>query len=150
MPKRKHPDTARSVAAASVFVDTSAWVALFSGRDQHHMEAEQAFRSALGKGILLRTTNLVVGELHRLLLFRAGTKAASAAIARIDSSDRVVISYPDATHHAAARVWLQRLRNHPITYTDAVSFSVMAACHCASALTYDRDFAIAGFDVSPF
>jgi predicted nucleic acid-binding protein len=133
-----------------VFVDTSAWVALFSGRDQHHIEADRAFRTALARGVALLTTNLVVAELHRLLLFRAGTAAAAAAIERIDSSDCVTIGFADATHHRAALQWLDRLSNHRITYTDAVSFSVMAACGCGASITYDRDFAVAGFDIAPF
>jgi predicted nucleic acid-binding protein len=43
------------------------------------------------------------------------------------------------------RAWLDRLANHAITYTDAVSFAVMEALRCTAALTFDHDFLAAGF-----
>lgn len=125
-------------------MDTSAWIALFSRRDQHHREADRAFRAAVSGNVTLLTTNLVVAEVHRLLLFRAGPEAAAAALARIDGSGRVVIGFAESAHHAAAREWLRRLKDHRITYTDAVNFSFMSASGCRSALTYDSHFALAG------
>jgi predicted nucleic acid-binding protein len=44
-----------------------------------------------------------------------------------------------------ARRWLERFGARPITYTDAVSFSVMEAMRCAHVLGFDEDFAAAGF-----
>ena len=57
--------------------------------------------------------------------------------------------YPGAEHDAAARRWLARLADQRITYTDAVSFAVMASHRCAAALSFDRDFTIAGFPIWP-
>lgn len=91
------------------------------------------------------TTNLVLGEVHRLLLFRAGIRAAATALDRIEASDRVRIVYPTALHHAAARTWMARLDDQRLTYTDAVSFAVMDAVPCAAVLGFDHDFAVAGF-----
>jgi predicted nucleic acid-binding protein len=140
--------TARRPAAVAgrVFVDTGAWVALFSARDQRHGEAERLFRHAASRRIGLLTTNLVLAELHRLLLFRAGVRPAAAALARVDESALVVVDLPSRAHHRAARDWLTRLANHPITYTDAVSFAMMRTAGCERVMTFDSDFRTAGFE----
>jgi predicted nucleic acid-binding protein len=148
LPKRNRRGI-RGAAGDRVFVDTSAWIALFSRRDQHHRDADSSFRAALARRVSLLTTNLVLAEVHRLLLFRAGPAAAAAALEHIDRSGPVAIGFADATHHAAARDWLHRLKDHRITYTDAVSFSFMAASRCGAALTYKNHFAVAGFDIAP-
>ncbi len=134
-----------SGAPDSVFVDSSAWVAFFSARDQHHAQAERAFRRTVETKRRLLTTNLIVAEIHRLLLHRAGIKAAAAALDRIEASALVRIEFAGAGHHAAARAWLQRLVQHPISYADAVSFAVMEAAGCREALSFDHHFRLAGF-----
>ena len=91
------------------------------------------------------TTNLIMAEVHRLLLFRAGIAPASRALDRIESSSSVSIEFPVEAHHRVARGWLDRLAGHAISYTDAVSFAIMEAVNCRTALAFDRDFILAGF-----
>ena len=130
-----------------LFVDSGAWIALRSRRDQHHAEADRLFREALRRRIPLATTDLVLAELHRLTLFRAGVLPALWALDRIDESPSVTVHFAAAEHHAAARRWLERLAPHPITYTDAVSFAVMEGLRCRHALAFDHDFTAAGFEL---
>ena len=130
-----------------LFVDSGAWIALRSRRDQHHAEADRLFREALRRRIPLVTTDLVLAELHRLTLFRAGVLPALRALDRIDQSPSVTVHFAAAEHHAAARRWLERLAPHPITYTDAVSFAVMEGLRCRHALAFDHDFTAAGFEL---
>ena len=130
-----------------LFVDSSAWLALASPRDQYHAVAETLFREAVLRRRALITTNLVVAEVHRLLLFRAGVPAAAHALNRLEDSPALTIEFPTVEHHRVAREWLARLSNHPITYTDAVSFAVMATSRCNAALTFDSDFELAGFPI---
>lgn len=129
----------------NVLVDSGAWIALFSARDQHHADADALFRRAAEERVPFVTTNLVLAEVHRFILFRAGSRAAATALDRIEASDRVRIVHPTATHHAAARVWMARLLDQRITYTDAVSFAVMDAAPCVAVLAFARDFTVAGF-----
>ena len=130
-----------------LFVDSGAWIALRSRRDQHHAEADRLFREALRRRIPLATTDLVLAELHRLTLFRAGVLPALRALDRIDQSPSVTVHFAAAEHHEAARRWLERLAPHPITYTDAVSFAVMEGLRCRHALAFDHDFTAAGFEL---
>ena len=92
-----------------LIVDSSAWIALRSQRDQHHAEADRLFRDALSRRIPLLTTSLVVAETHRLTLFRVGVLLARRFLELIDASPSVTIHFPSAGDHAAARDWLDRL-----------------------------------------
>jgi predicted nucleic acid-binding protein len=144
LPSRRHR-TASVVGVPSLLVDSSAWIALRSLRDQHHAEADHLFRVALARHIPLITTNLIVAETHRLTLFRAGAQPARRFLELIDASPGLTIHFPTAEHHASARRWLERLGPRPVTYTDAVSFAVMEATGCGHVLGFDQDFAAAGF-----
>lgn len=128
-----------------VFVDSGGWIALFSARDTHHAEADELFRTAVSHRVRLLTTNLVIAETHRALLFRAGPAAALSALDRIEASPLTALTFVGAAQHAGALHWLRRLDDQDISYTDAASFAVMTAARCRTVLGFDRDFVIAGF-----
>jgi predicted nucleic acid-binding protein len=132
-----------------VFVDSSFWLAVASASDGRHREADAALRDAVRRRASLFTTNLVLGEVHRIVLRRVGVRAAATVLDRIDASPAVAVTFPALADHRAARRWLARLADQRISYVDAVSFAVMAAARCELALTFARGFRLAGFDVAP-
>ncbi len=134
-------------APSRVFVDSSAWLAVASGSDGQHAEADALLRQAVTRGIGLVTTNLIVAEVHRLALARMGIRPAMAFLDRLEASRLVTIVHATSEHHRTGRAWLQKLADQPISYTDGVSFAVMEAMRCRTALTFDRHFEIAGFHV---
>ena len=138
----------RGGVARRAFIDSSVWIGHLSARDRLHHQAEGAIRDALERRSALLTTNLVIAEVHRWLLFRAGPQA-SRALARIEQSAALTIVFGTADHHARARYWLERLADQRLSYTDAVSFAVMEATRCSIALTFDSDFTVAGFTRLP-
>lgn len=144
MPK-KNRHTARDQSTDSAFVDTSAFIALLSSRDQYHAQAEQLFRKAAASKKLLLTSNLILAEVHRLVLHRAGVRAAAAALNRIASSRLIKIEFATVAHHNSAIGWLSRLSGYSISYADAISFAVMNSAHCTEAISFDRHFQAAGF-----
>lgn len=105
------------------------------------------FRVAIERRIPLLTTNLIIAEVHRLTLYRAGVRAASKALDRIGASSSVTVHYATADDHSAAVRWLESLGERPATYTDAVSFVVMKASACSHVLGFDADFTAAGFSL---
>jgi predicted nucleic acid-binding protein len=132
---------------AHVFVDSGAWLALFSASDNKHAVADELFRRASHESIPLLTTNLVLAEVHRLLLFRVGPPAAAMALSRVDDSALVEVRFPNQATHRGARGWLAKLADQKISYTDASSFAVMEAEKCRVAMSFDHDFWTAGFEV---
>jgi len=143
LPSRRRP----SAVPGRAFVDSGAWIALASADDGHHADADAVFREAAHAGTRLVTTNLVLAEVHRFLLFRAGIRAAIAALAHIEASRLVVIEFTTTGHHAAAIEWLRKLPDQVITYTDAVSFAVVKSTRCEAVIGFDRDFLLAGFQL---
>lgn len=103
------------------------------------------FRAAIEREIPLVTTNLVLAEVHRFVLFRDGPRAAAATLASIEASGRISIEFATSLHHRAAIAWLDRLANQRVSYTDAVSFAIMDASRCEATLGFDNDFVVAGF-----
>lgn len=116
-----------------------------SAADANHGAADAAIRAAIRDATPLITTNLVLAEVHRLVLFRAGIRAATVAFDKITGSPAVTVTYVTAEHHRAARVWLDKLHDQVISLTDAVSFAVMDDHKCRHAITFDHDFWTAGF-----
>ena len=103
------------------------------------------FRAAASRRARLLTTNLILAEVHRFVLFRAGIPPAAHALERIEASRLVAIEFATRSHHQRARAWLKKLGDQRISYTDAVSFAVMQAVGCRTAMSFDHDFEIAGF-----
>lgn len=128
-----------------VLVDSGVWIALVRANDRHHAEADGMLRRAVAARIPLVTTNLIIAEVHRFILFHAGSRAAAILLERIDASQGLTTAFAGPPHHAAARAWLAKLSDQVITYTDAVSFAVMETERCTAAMSFDRDFEIAGF-----
>jgi predicted nucleic acid-binding protein len=141
------PPRTAPAAAVRLFVDSGAWIALRSRRDQHHVAADRAFRAAIEHRIHLVTTNLVLAEIHRLTLFRAGLEPALRVLERIDASPSVTVHFASGDDYVAARQWLERLAPRPVTYTDAVSFAAIEATKCTHVLGFDEDFVVAGFEL---
>jgi len=144
-PKHRRGTAAVDLEERRAFVDSGGWIALLSLRDAHHVAAEALFREVSSRRILLITTNLVIAEVHRQLLFRAGIRAALAALEGIKAGDRLQIEFVTRDHHGSAVEWLRRFGDQPFTYADATSFAVMKARRCTSFIGFDGHFAIAGF-----
>jgi uncharacterized protein len=128
-----------------VFVDSGAWIALASARDQYHGEAVELFRKVVSRRQPLLTTNLVIAEVHRFVLQKVGIRAALLTIGKIESSAFTVIDFVGRDDHRKAVSWLENLPDQPITYTDAVSFVVMETRRCRGFIGFDHHFTVAGF-----
>jgi predicted nucleic acid-binding protein len=146
---RARPPGARAhgtkTGEATIFVDSSAWIAFFSASDGRHREADEGFRRAYAQRSRLFTSTLVLAEVHRLLLFRAGIRPARFALERIVSGQQLTVIYPIEKHDVAARDWLDRFADRAVSYTDATSFALMRDLRCRFAFSFDEDFELAGF-----
>ena len=145
MPKKPLRPIQSDAGRNRVYIDTSAWIAFFSARDQNYGQAERLFREAAARKVLLTTTNLVLAEVHHLILHRVGVAAAALALDRIQSSARTSIVFASDAHHKAAMAWLAKLSGYRVTYTDATGFAVIEDLKCAGFISFDSDFLLAGF-----
>src|SRR5438552_9117591 len=110
-----------------LFGESSAWIARLSARDRRHGEADAMFRRAAAQRVRLVTTNLVLAEVHRLLLLRAGARPAARALDRLEASPLTVVEFATAEHHPAPRLCLERLTRRRPHHPDAVNCAVTEA-----------------------
>ena len=91
------------------------------------------------------TTNHVRGETWTFLRRRVGHGAAVDFITELDRSAhvRVVVVGPEIEDDAIR--WLRRHDERPYSFVDATSFLVMRDLNVRDVLTFDSDFAAAGF-----
>ena len=134
--------------AGSLFLDTAGWFAALSPREAGHGKAKAAYAAAARGGLLLVTTQLVVAEMHTLLLRWRGPRAGIFFLETVfESGAHVVATIDDDLIDAALSRWIRRFADKSVSLADAVSFEVMKRERIARALTFDRHFADAGFEM---
>jgi hypothetical protein len=101
------------------------------------------------KGVRVVTTNLVVTETHALVLHRAGRAEALNFVQTVRQAPNLIVAATPELEAEAVGQWLERFTDQAFSFTDAVSFAVMNARGIHDALTLDRHFATAGFNVVP-
>lgn len=135
---------------SGTFLDTSGWLAAVSPKESASARARAAYRDAVGSRAGVVTTNLVVAEMHAMLLRRRGTADATSFLERLyaDSSHEVIFVDREL-ERAAIDHWLRRYREAAFSLADAVSFEVMRQRGIRTALALDGHFRTAGFETLP-
>jgi predicted nucleic acid-binding protein len=128
----------------SVFVDTSALLAVLDGDDESHARADVAWRKLLASEEPLATTNYVLVETFALLQSRLGLDAVRALEQDVVPALRVIWVQPEL--HAAAATALLTAGRRRLSLVDCVSFEAMRRAGIRRAFVFDRHFAEQGFD----
>jgi len=135
--------------AAELFVDTSGWYPVVVRTQPEHAALTRALRDRVRAGARVVTTNLVVAETHVLLLRRVGRETAMAFVRGVGEPPNLVVASTGELEVAAVRNWLERFDDQWFSFTDAVSFAVMAERGITEALALDRHFSAAGYRTVP-
>ena len=117
--------------------------------DPMHAATRDERDSWLRRGGLLVTTDYVVDETLTLLRARMGLEAAARWWAQVDTSSRVQWEWMNPDRTAKARAWFFDWPDKQFSFTDCTSFVVMRELRIRRALTTDRHFLQAGFEVVP-
>jgi uncharacterized protein len=133
----------------ALFVDTAGWMACADAADPAHARARAARDEALAAGLVLLTTDYVVDETLTLLRLRLGLPAAETWWSQVDGSSRLKWQWIDFARAEKARSLFFRHRDKDYSFTDCTSFVVMRELRLKQALTTDRHFRQAGFQVLP-
>lgn len=133
----------------AIFVDTGGWMALANESDGAHRDAI-AFRDRwMKRGGVFVSTDYVVDETLTLIRLRRSVEAAHRWWHEVEGSPRVSWELIDPARAAKAREWFFRWRDKRFSFTDCTSFVVMRERRLTTALTTDRHFAQAGFEMVP-
>ena len=127
-----------------IFVDTVFVIALINQRDQYHQQAsELADRFA---GYPLLTTDAVLLEIGNALA-RGYKQEAIEVIEQFWASDEVEIKRLTPYLFEQAFELYKQYRDKDWSLVDCISFVAMREAGISQALTFDRHFVQAGFEV---
>ncbi len=135
--------------AAELFLDASAWFPVAVKDDPDHARVAAALRQRRRAGARILTTNLIVAEVHTLLLRRIHRAAALAFLRQVGLTGELVVFSNAELELRAREDWLERYADQDLSLADGVSFALMAERGIREALTLDRHFAAAGFVMVP-
>ena len=128
----------------SVFVDTSAIIAVFDTRDEMHENASRTWASLLQSHEELVTSNYVIVETISLLHSRFGVTAVARFVR--DGATAIKTAWADESiHNAAVSAVLVAGRSGP-SLVDCVSFEFIRRMGINRVFAYDRHFTEMGYE----
>lgn len=134
----------KSASRRLIFVDTGAWVALADADDEYHARAVSLYPDLLRRRLLV-THNLVIAETYLLIRRDLGHNEAILFLEKVSSSPRIQKIFSNEKLEREAESILRKYRDQDFSYTDAVSFSLMAQMQIKQAFAFDHHFSTAGF-----
>lgn len=108
-----------------IFIDTGAFVARYRTSDSFHDLAVAGWKQLEAKPRRCFTSDLVLAETITLLRRYIGAKPAAERARIILSSAALTILRPEQEEELQAADWLEKYREHELSFTDCVSFALM-------------------------
>jgi uncharacterized protein len=124
----------------TVFVDTSAFVALRNRAEQEHASARATLGRLVAERASLFTSNYVFAETYTALLVRIGRAEAIEWGRRFRASEAIeLVRIEEAVDEEAWSILVSHA-DKPWSYVDACSFALMGREGTAEAFAFDRHF----------
>jgi uncharacterized protein len=133
----------------SVFVDTSAFVALRNRSEAEHDQARETLTGLLAEGAALFTSNYVFAETYAALMVRVGREEAIEWGRRFRASGAIELVRLDEEIEDEAWKILERHGDKGWRYVDATSFALIERDGGNEAFAFDAHFGQRGLRVLP-
>jgi len=133
----------------SVFVDTSAFVALRNSSEAEHELARAALGELIAEGAALFTSNYVFAETYTALMVRVGRGEAIAWGRRFLDGGAIDLVHLDRSTEERAWEILEQHDDKRWSYVDATSFALIERDDCYEAFAIDAHFVQRGLRVRP-
>jgi predicted nucleic acid-binding protein len=133
----------------SVFVDTSAFVALRNAAEAEHDRARAALSELLSDGVALFTSNYVFAETYTALMVRVGRGEAIEWGQRFRASGAIELVRADEEVEDDAWRILDGHDDKRWSYVDATSFALIEREGGSEAFAFDSHFGQRGLRVLP-
>lgn len=135
-----------------IFVDTSAFLALFIEKDFHHEIALKKNREYKQQGALLVMSDYIYDELLTRIIYDFGKAQTEKAIKVIDETlaaqDLKLLRVDEIVFNKAREILL-KFAEHKISFTDATSYVFCKEFKIDEVFSLDEDFKKMGLSVSP-
>ncbi len=131
------------------FIDSIYVIALEVYDDQNHSKALKHWKRLLSRHIRLTTTSFVFDEVVTFMNARAQHQKAIEIGDYLLNSPSVTTVFVDESLFHDGWLYLQKYADKTYSLTDCISFLVMQRLQLNVALTFDKHFTQAGFQVQP-
>ena len=131
----------------TVFVDTSALIALLDAGEAKHKACAREWKRLLAADAALVTSNYVIVETCAVAQRRLGMDAVRSLTT--DFMPLLAIDWVDEPVHGAGHAAMLTANRKELSLVDCVSFEIMRRRDVATAFALDADFANQGFSVVP-
>ena len=128
-----------------IFADTSYWMALVNPRDQIHQKALSVSRQLSSESLL--TTEMVLVEVLNSFSDSLYREAVGRMVTSLRQDENLTIVPQTPAQFKSALQRYQQAADKNWSLADCASFEVMEAENIEAALTHDRHFVQAGFEV---
>ncbi|OGG19822.1 hypothetical protein A3D03_01005 [Candidatus Gottesmanbacteria bacterium RIFCSPHIGHO2_02_FULL_40_13] len=127
-----------------IFVDTSAWFAIYNPSDSHHQQSLKIAKSLQDQNIARVTSNIIITETLTLISMRVGKKEA-LTLGNMYTASNLQVVFTDQELHQKAWEIFQSIKDKDVSFADCSSFAVMEALGIKKAFSFDEDFKRYGF-----
>ncbi|MCK4417225.1 MAG: PIN domain-containing protein [Candidatus Latescibacteria bacterium] len=136
-----------------IFVDTSAWIAMWNRKDENHQTALKFKDKITSSGRSLLTSNYVLDETYTLLLLNVGYKGTIEFRHHFEElRDLAAVAVYFVSEEVEAEAWeiFERFNlDKQWSFTDCTSKAIMEREGLTEAFAFDRHFDQMGFVRSP-
>ena len=129
----------------TVFVDTSAFLAILAADDDYHAVAATIWQQLIISEETLVTNNYVLIETVALLQRRVGLDAVRAFHTKVMPS--LIVRWMDESLHQQAMTSVLSANHRYLSLVDCASFQTMRLNQISRAFTFDQHFAEQGFEL---
>jgi len=131
----------------TIFVDTSAFLAILDSDDQNHTSAKEAWEEIVSQEGNLLCTNYILVETFALVQNRLGMEAVRTM--HDDIFPVVSVEWMDAQSHYSSVMAMIVASRRRLSLVDCASFETMRRLGLSSAFAFDRNFEEQGFEIIP-
>ncbi len=136
----------------TIFIDTSAFKALYDERDEYHTEARKFMDTISAKKVLARgflTSDYVLDEAITLIRFGHSHSKAVEFIHAIHDSKAVRTIHVEEEDFGETLQLFIRSKDKEWSFTDCTCFTLMKRLGIENAFTFDPHFRQAGYRILP-
>ena len=139
-----------SIFEKAVLLDTSALYALTDNRDQYHKSAIEFLKDIQKNKLPIFTTNAVIIESYRLVLYKLGKDNAQKFLQTIIEDVKkgiIKIERMSIDDEDNGQKIIFENKGHKLTLTDTINFSVMLRMGIYKMFGFDSDCNIVGLEL---
>jgi predicted nucleic acid-binding protein len=131
----------------SIYIDTSALLAILDADDINHSRAKKHWGSLIVSDEILQTSNYVLLEASAIIQSRMGIEAVRAFQTNVYPV--LMIEWITQAAHDAAMASLLLAGRRRLSLVDCTSFDIMHQWGIAKVFSFDKHFTEQGFECIP-